>query len=106
MEIMPDEDAANNLQEMDSLFAGSSNSSVSSLLEDQSENYYQNSVIECTTVKDPEQLIDKDLINLLSFVKKLKIPTESVLEDRKLEFGEYTRHKTLVWDLDETLIHA
>ena len=23
-----------------------------------------------------------------------------------MEFGEFTRHKTLIWDMDETLIHA
>lgn len=40
MEISPDEEAVGKLEEMDSLFAGSSNSSVSSLLEDPSENYY------------------------------------------------------------------
>ena len=25
---------------------------------------------------------------------------------RLLEFGELTRHKTLIWDMDETLVHV
>ena len=28
------------------------------------------------------------------------------MKGRYVEFGEFTRHKTLIWDMDETLIHA
>lgn len=93
-------------QDMESLFAGSSQSSGSGIFEEDTENYYQTSVTACTVIKEPEQLIDKDLINLLSFIKKLPIPHESELKDKLVEFGEFTRHKTLIWDMDETLIHA
>ncbi len=107
MEIQAEEqEAENGVSEMDSLFAGSSKSSISSLLEDEKENYYQTSVMACTSIQEPEQLIDKDLINLLSFIKQLKMPSEDSLAERLVEFGEYTRHKTLIWDLDETLVHA
>ena len=57
-------------------------------------------------VKEPEDLIDRDLINLLTFIKKLKVPTDDEIALRGLEFGEYIRHKTLIFDLDETLIHS
>jgi hypothetical protein len=64
---------------MDSLFAGSSKSSLGSIMEEMEndkENYYQTSVMACATIKEPEQLIDKDIMNLLSFIKKLKVPTD------------------------------
>jgi CTD small phosphatase-like protein 2 len=91
---------------MESLFAGSSQNSISGIFEEDTENYYETSVIACTTIKEPEQLIDKDLMNLLSFIKTLPTPPDSNLEGRYIEFGELTRHKTLIWDMDETLIHA
>ncbi len=47
-----------------------------------------------TQIKEPEDLIDKDLINLLSYIKRLPKPSEEMI------------HKTLVFDLDETLIHS
>lgn len=62
---------------MDSLFAGSSESYASSILNDDEENLYQASVINCTSIKKPEDLIDKDLINLLSYIKKLPEPLSS-----------------------------
>jgi hypothetical protein len=63
---------------MESLFAGSS-CSGSSLLDDDAgqENYYQTSIVSCTTIKRPEDLIDKDMINLLSYIKRLPdVPDE------------------------------
>lgn len=57
-------------------------------------------------VKEPEDLVDRDLINLLSFIKRLHQPTEAEIKAKGLEFGELSRHKTLIFDLDETLIHS
>jgi hypothetical protein len=57
-------------------------------------------------VKEPEDLIDSDLLNLLSFIKRLSKPTEEEINSKKIEFGEITRYKTLIFDLDETLIHS
>jgi predicted HAD superfamily phosphohydrolase YqeG len=34
------------------------------------------------------------------------MPSEEQIETKKLEFGDLTRHKTLIFDLDETLIHS
>lgn len=60
----------------------------------------------CTVIKEPEQLIDKDLMNLLGFIRTLQPPNVSEMQDKCVEFGEFTRHKTLIWDMDETLIHS
>ena len=51
-------------------------------------------------------MIDKDLINLLSYIKRLPRPSEEEIAGRLIEFGELTRHKTLIWDMDETLVHV
>jgi hypothetical protein len=59
-----------------------------------------------TQIKEPEDLIDKDLINLLSYIKRLPKPSEEMIQGKMIEFGEIIRHKTLVFDLDETLIHS
>lgn len=60
----------------------------------------------CTSIKKPEELIDKDLINLLSFIKRLPDTSSEEIQSKSVEFGELIRHKTLIWDLDETLVHA
>lgn len=57
-------------------------------------------------VKEPEDLVDKDLINLLAFIRKLKMPSDEEISKKALQFGELSRHKTLIFDLDETLIHS
>ena len=57
-------------------------------------------------VKEPEDLVDRDLLSLLSFIKGLKLPTEEQIQLKRVEFGEVTRFKTLIFDLDETLIHS
>lgn len=57
-------------------------------------------------VKEPEDLVDRDLINLLAFIKRLHKPTEAEIASKSLEFGDLSRHKTLIFDLDETLIHS
>ena len=106
MELPEEAEEDNEVKEIDSIFAGSSKSSISSLLDDDTEDYYQTSVIDCTSIKEPAQLIDQDILNLLSFIKKLPKPSEEGIAAKMVEFGDYTRHKTLIWDLDETLIHA
>ena len=55
---------------MGSLLASSSASS-SAIFEDETENHYQTSIIACTVIKEPEQLIDNDFLKLLSYIKTL-----------------------------------
>lgn len=70
------------------------------------EKFYENSILNCANLKKPDELIDKDLLNLLSFIKRLpETPTE-FLKSKTIELGDLTRHRTLIWDLDETLVHA
>ena len=57
-------------------------------------------------VKEPEDLVDRDLINLLGYIKRLHKPSEAEIREKAVEFGEFTRYKTLIFDLDETLIHS
>ena len=85
---------------------GDSVDSISSILDDDTEDYYTHSIIVSAGCKEPEDLIDMDLMNLLSFIKKLKIPSEKEVQEKAVEFGEFTRYKTLIFDLDETLIHS
>ena len=47
-----------------------------------------------------------DLINLLKFIRKISVPSDASVESKHIKFGEVTRHKTLIFDLDETLIHS
>lgn len=37
---------------------------------------------------------------------KLEPPTPEEVEAKSVKFGEYTRQKTLIFDLDETLINS
>jgi len=39
--------------------------SVSSILEDGDEDYYANSIVLSSKVKDPQEMVDGDLVNLL-----------------------------------------
>ena len=41
---------------------------------------------------------------MLAFIKRLQPPTD--ISAKKVIFGEITRHKTLIFDLDETLIQS
>jgi hypothetical protein len=79
---------------------------MSSILDDEAEDYYSQSIVVSAMVKEPEDLVDKDLINLLAFIKRLTPPSDAVIQSKALEFGELSRHKTLIFDLDETLIHS
>lgn len=56
--------------------------------------------------KDPQKLVDEDLNELLKICSTMEEPTEKMLNDRAVLMGEKKRHKTLVLDMDETLIHA
>ena len=57
-------------------------------------------------IREAEDLIDRDLLNLLSFIKLCTFPTEDEIKKKSVEVGEVTRYKTLIFDLDETLIHS
>lgn len=94
------------------MVAGSScDSSMCSVIDNKDPNnqgfdytdLYTQSVMVSGMVKEPEDLIDRDLINLLTYIKTMKIPEQPKC---KVEFGEITRYKTLIFDLDETLIHS
>lgn len=56
--------------------------------------------------KDPQKLVDDDLTDLLSICKTMQEPSEDMIKSRAISMGEKKRHKTLVLDMDETLIHA
>lgn len=56
--------------------------------------------------KDPQKLVDEDLTELLKLWKNFPEPTETILKDKAVSFGEKNRQKTLILDMDETLIHA
>ncbi len=49
---------------------------------------------------------DNDLLKILNFVSLLAPSTIAELESKSVTFGEPIRHKTLIFDLDETLIHS
>jgi TFIIF-interacting CTD phosphatase-like protein len=63
-------------------------------------------------VTDPSKLIDLELVNLLKFCKDLQTKhrdSEDYQEDlmmKTLELGKKTKEKTLLLDMDETLIAA
>lgn len=62
--------------------------------------------------KDPSKLIDLELVNLLKFCNDLKEKhkdTDDYQEEvmmKSLELGKKTKEKTLILDMDETLIAA
>ena len=41
------------------------------MLDDDGEDYYSHSIVVSAMVKEPEELVDRDLLNLLSFIKRL-----------------------------------
>jgi hypothetical protein len=53
-----------------------------------------------------DELMDLETIQLLRLCSKFKIPNLEDLSDKFVTFGEKTRYKVLVLDMDETLIHA
>lgn len=62
--------------------------------------------------KDPSKLIDLELVNLLKFCNDLKNKhkeTDDYQEEvmmKSLELGKKTKEKTLILDMDETMIAA
>jgi Dullard-like phosphatase family protein len=56
--------------------------------------------------KDAMELVDSDLKTLLLSFDSLERPTAKKIQELKVEFGPVTRQKTLILDMDETLIHA
>ncbi|CAI2373431.1 unnamed protein product [Moneuplotes crassus] len=56
--------------------------------------------------KDAMELVDDDLKNLLLSFDSLERPTLEKIQELKVEFGTMERQKTLILDMDETLIHA
>lgn len=76
----------------------------SDVLEDEFGDY-ASSIINLTDAKAPEDLVDSDLVNLLKVIKSLAPARDEEISLRK-EFGEVTRHKTIVFDLDETLVQS
>ena len=65
---------------------------------------YTASVMSVTLAKSEEELVDREFLSLLAYIKTLKPPEDADL--KKVSFGEVTRHKTLIFDLDETLLHS
>ena len=61
---------------------------------------------------DPSKLLDLELINLLKFCNDLKLKYKDTDEHQEevmmksLELGKRTKEKTLLLDMDETLIAA
>ena len=53
-----------------------------------------------------KELVDKDLTQLLKYCTEIKPSTQDEIDARSVTLGAYTKHKTLVLDMDETLLHA
>ena len=53
-----------------------------------------------------EQLVDKNMVNLLIFCTMLKKPTAEEIQQRSIELGPQTCSKLLILDMDETLLHS
>lgn len=56
--------------------------------------------------KEMEDLVDDELTSLLLQFDTLPRPTQADIDAREQFFGEPKRQKTLILDMDETLIHA
>ena len=56
--------------------------------------------------KPLEELIDRNMINLLRACTMLQRPSAEDIEQRKVFLGEATRQKLLILDMDETLLHS
>lgn len=53
-----------------------------------------------------EDLIDKEMVDLLRVCAQFKQPSLDEIQDKIVSFGPPSRGKVLVLDMDETLIHA
>jgi len=56
--------------------------------------------------KSIESLVDKDTKALLNACSMLKQPSQEELHSKRIFLGERTRLKTLILDMDETMIHS
>jgi hypothetical protein len=55
---------------------------------------------------DLRELVDESTEQLLMMCKQFVFPEKSVIDKIKIKLGKQTRHKTLILDMDETLVHA
>jgi hypothetical protein len=53
-----------------------------------------------------DDLIDREMVDLLKVCSAFKQPSMDELAGKFVYFGEVTKSKVLVLDMDETLIHA
>jgi CTD small phosphatase-like protein 2 len=56
--------------------------------------------------KNIDSLIDKDTRALLRACSNLRLPSEADIAPKKIKFGDKTQIKTLILDMDETMIHS
>lgn len=56
--------------------------------------------------KSLDDLVDKELKELLKACKILDPPTAEEINSREVTLGELKRQKVLVLDMDETMLHA
>eukprot|EP00347_Sterkiella_histriomuscorum_P021704 403333054 len=95
---------------MDDLSLGSSDegSSVDGDEDDEDRVYQQILASQNSpqTVGQVDDLVDKETIDLLRVCARFKYPTEDEISNKFVNFGPRKRNKTLVLDMDETLIHA
>jgi hypothetical protein len=49
---------------------------------------------------------DPELFKIMKIITTFKPSEDAELVSKSVSFGEHTRHKTLILDLDETLIHS
>lgn len=93
-------------EHLESYIIEDSEGSIGSLIseEQETDDLYSTSLMAITSTQQPEELVDKDLLDLLAFIKHLPSALESEIASKAVSFGEVTRHKTLIFDMDETLI--
>jgi hypothetical protein len=90
---------------------GSEDSSIDAGCEDDEEKLYQQ-IIQAQSSKETDKdkgiddLVDKDMIDLLKVCSHFSCPSIDELSMKFVNFGQPTRQKVLVLDMDETLIHA
>ena len=53
-----------------------------------------------------EELVDKNMVNLLIYCTMLQKPPKAEIEQRKVHLGPTERSKLLILDMDETLLHS
>ncbi len=75
-QISPEVNNTGQVPNIDAYLAPDSVGSVSSILEGDDADYYENSILQSDEIKDPQELVDGDLQNLLGFIKKLPSPDD------------------------------